>query len=82
LRRVHILNPVLSLQRFDASQQMSRLRAGTTQHDDLSESIATSFCDGGLDEDTFVRQYMEVRKVYHQRAMQVEKWNAGKVAWR
>lgn len=28
------------------------------------------------------RQYKDIRKVYHRRAVNLEKWEAGKVVWR
>lgn len=41
--------------------------------DDLSESVAQSFLDGSLDHDTFVKQFRDLRKVYHLRASKVER---------
>jgi hypothetical protein len=35
-----------------------------------------------MEEDEFVRQYLEVRRVYHRRALQVQKMGEGKVEWK
>jgi hypothetical protein len=68
--------------RFDLKAQLARLRTATSEHDHLSESLASSFQDGEVDEDEFVRQYLEVRRVYHRRALQVQKMAEDKVEWR
>lgn len=69
-------------QRFAPSQQLNRLRSATSDQEHLSESLVDSFLDGGMDEESFVRQYKEIRKVYHRRAVSLEKWEEGKVVWR
>jgi ESCRT-I complex subunit VPS37 len=70
------------MQRFDMKPQLARLRTATSDHDHLSESLASSFQDGDMEEDEFARQYLEVRRIYHRRALQVQKMCDGKVIWR
>jgi len=59
--------------RFSMSNIITRLRAAALECDDLSESVAQSFLDGSLDHDTFVKQFRDLRKVYHLRASKVER---------
>jgi hypothetical protein len=44
-----------------------------------------SLLDGQFPAETmdeqFVKQYKEVRKVYHKRSMGLRKWEEGKVVW-
>jgi len=68
--------------RFTPAQQLNRLRAATSGQESLSESLASSFLDGTMDEDDFVRQYREVRKVFHRRQIMKEKFEEGKIVWR
>ncbi|KAM3584009.1 hypothetical protein VKS41_003978 [Umbelopsis sp. WA50703] len=59
--------------RFSTANIIARLRAAALECDDLSESVAQSFLDGSLDHDTFVKQFRDLRKVYHLRASKVER---------
>ncbi|ORX57011.1 hypothetical protein DM01DRAFT_1334561 [Hesseltinella vesiculosa] len=59
--------------RFSSSTIMTRLKAGVNESDDLSESVAQSFLDGSLDHESFVKQFRDLRKVYHLRASNLEK---------
>jgi len=59
--------------RFSTNNIITRLRAAAMECDDLSESVAQSFLDGSLDHDTFVKQFRDLRKVYHLRASKVER---------
>lgn len=52
---------------------MTRLKASIHESDELSESVAQSFLDGNLDHDGFVKQFRELRKVYHIRASKLER---------
>ncbi|RUS29577.1 hypothetical protein BC938DRAFT_480499 [Jimgerdemannia flammicorona] len=62
-----------ALKRFAPSALLSRLRSAVYESDELSESIVQSFLDGKLDQDVFVRQFRELRKVYHLRASKLER---------
>ncbi|RUS23074.1 hypothetical protein BC937DRAFT_92737 [Endogone sp. FLAS-F59071] len=62
-----------ALKRFSRSALLARLRSAVYESDELSESIAQSFLDGKLDHDVFVREFRELRKVYHLRASKVER---------
>ena len=62
--------------------QLSRLHAATSDQERISDAVAQSFLDGTLDdEDAFVRQYRELRRVWHQRALRSEAWSASRVRW-
>ncbi|TBU38187.1 hypothetical protein BD309DRAFT_874917 [Dichomitus squalens] len=80
-------------QRFDPQFLLMRLRHATTAQDDLSEARANAFVQGSVadadatnlsnkDIDDFVREFRELRKVYHKRVMWGDRWQAGEVAWR
>jgi len=74
-------------QRFSPQFLLLRLRHAATAQDDASEAAASAFVqaartEGGKDVDEFVREFKEMRKQYHKRAMWVERWTAGDVAWR
>lgn len=74
-----------------------RLRHGTTAQDDKSEALASEFIqqppnaplsapgmgtpNNGLEVDEFVREYKELRKVYHKRSIWNERWSNGQVEW-
>ncbi|KAF8735929.1 hypothetical protein AX14_001245 [Amanita brunnescens Koide BX004] len=74
-----------------------RLRHGMTAQDDKSEALASEFIQqlpnaslaasgtgtpgNGLEVDEFVREYKELRKVYHKRAIWNERWSNGQVEW-
>ncbi|KAI8979130.1 hypothetical protein BDF20DRAFT_867790 [Mycotypha africana] len=59
--------------RFSSSTVLTRLKASLYESDELSESVAQSFLDGNLDNDSFVKQFREFRKVYHLRASKLER---------
>ncbi|KAI8144740.1 hypothetical protein BJV82DRAFT_512874 [Fennellomyces sp. T-0311] len=59
--------------RFSSSTVLTRLKASVYESDELSESVAQSFLDGNLDHDSFVKQFRELRKVYHLRASKLER---------
>lgn len=80
-------------QRFDPQFLLMRLRHATTAQDDLSEARANAFVQGsssepdatsvsGKDIDDFVKEFRELRKVYHKRMMWGDRWAAGEVTWR
>ena len=68
-----------------------RLRHATTNQDDASEARAAEFIQSssssgpaeanGKDVDDFVREFRELRKIYHKRVMWGDRWSAGKVEW-
>jgi len=67
-----------------------RLRHSTTAQDDLSESLASEFilsapASGSMTTDVeldrFVKDFKEMRKTYHKRAMWGDRWAGGKVEW-
>lgn len=74
-------------QRLTPQFLLLRLRHATTDQDNASEALATSFVqssvssDNTSDVDEFVRQFRELRKVYHKRAMWGDRWAAGQVIW-
>lgn len=66
-----------------------RLKHATTAQDEMSEALATSFVKdaseeagavNGKDVDNFVREFRELRKVYHKRVIWGDRWSAGEVA--
>ncbi|GAA6032102.1 hypothetical protein JCM8097_007074 [Rhodosporidiobolus ruineniae] len=67
--------------RFAQPAQLSRYRAATTQQERLSDALVSSFLQGEGDDESFVKQYREVRKVYHKRETALRKWEEGKVVW-
>lgn len=78
-----LLTELLSLpQRFHPNTQLSRLNAATSAQEYLSEQLVNAFLDGGGDDESFAKQYKEIRKVYHRRAVSLDKWGKGKVVWR
>jgi ESCRT-I complex subunit VPS37 len=79
-------------QRYSPAFLLMRLKHAVTAQDDLSEARATAFVQGasaegttdglvGRDVDEFVKQFKEMRRVYHKRAMWVERWQANEVTW-
>ncbi|TFL01765.1 hypothetical protein BDV98DRAFT_507174 [Pterulicium gracile] len=48
----------------------------------LALAPGTGTPQNGRDIDEFVREFKELRKVYHKRVMWGEKWGAGQVEWR
>ncbi|KAF8890030.1 hypothetical protein CPB84DRAFT_1785227 [Gymnopilus junonius] len=79
-------------QRFTPQFLSMRLRHSLTAQDDASEALATSFVkqiidpppreENGRDVDEFIKEFRELRKVYHKRALWGEKWANGQVIWR
>lgn len=64
-----------------------RLRHATTAQDEASEALASSFvldneAGAGMDVDQFVKEFKEMRKVYHKRMIWAERWGSGRVTWR
>lgn len=63
-----------------------RLRHATTAQDESSEALATSFVrasptdTASKDVDDFVKEFREMRKVYHKRQIWGDRWTAGEVA--
>ncbi|GAA5888617.1 hypothetical protein JCM6882_009021 [Rhodosporidiobolus microsporus] len=68
-------------ERFSQPAQLARYRAATTQQERLSDAMVSSFLNGEGDDESFVKQYREVRKVYHKREVGLRKWEEGKVVW-
>ncbi|GAA5983898.1 hypothetical protein JCM11641_006415 [Rhodosporidiobolus odoratus] len=67
--------------RFSQHAQLSRVRAATTQQERLSDAVLSAFLSGQGDDESFIKQYREVRKVYHKREVGLRKWEEGKVVW-
>ena len=66
-----------------------RLRHSITAQDDTSEALASAFNqqrpgpDGNpKDVDEFIKEFKELRKVYHKRVMWADRWSQGQVEWR
>ncbi|OAX42872.1 hypothetical protein K503DRAFT_732870 [Rhizopogon vinicolor AM-OR11-026] len=77
-------------QRFDPQFLLLRLRHATTAQDDASEALASSFVQSSppraagndaSDVDEFIREFRELRKVYHKRMMWGDRWASGQVSW-
>ncbi|KAG0216692.1 hypothetical protein BGX33_012285 [Mortierella sp. NVP41] len=62
-----------ALWRFKPETLQSKLRSAAAESEELSESIAQSFLEGKLDQEGFIRQYRDLRKVYHLRTMKHER---------
>ncbi|KAL1918638.1 uncharacterized protein VTP21DRAFT_2660 [Calcarisporiella thermophila] len=69
----HIRMQADALQRFSSDTLITRLKAAALESDELSESVAKSFLDGNLEHDVFIREFRELRKVYHLRALRAER---------
>ncbi|KAG8214583.1 hypothetical protein J3R82DRAFT_9646 [Butyriboletus roseoflavus] len=78
------------MQRFSPQFLLLRLRHATTDQDNASEALASSFVQSSpssgsndaSDVDDFVKEFRELRKTYHKRVMWGERWAAGQVIWR
>ncbi|BGP49646.1 hypothetical protein JCM10450v2_005549 [Rhodotorula kratochvilovae] len=70
-----------AFRRFSQQAQQARYRAATTQQEHLSDSLVAAFLSGEGDDESFVKQYREVRKLYHKRQVGLQKWDEGKVVW-
>ncbi|KAK9462902.1 uncharacterized protein V1516DRAFT_671440 [Lipomyces oligophaga] len=76
-----------SLQPFSAPRLRSRLVNATAEAEHVSEALATSFLDqsnigGQRDADAaaqFVREYRQVRRIFHLRKERLERWNEERV---
>ncbi|KAG2066446.1 hypothetical protein BDR04DRAFT_1160228 [Suillus decipiens] len=77
-------------QRFNPQFLLLRLRHATTAQDDASEALASSFVQSSpspssgndaSDVDEFIREFRELRKVYHKRLMWGDRWASGQVSW-
>ena len=77
-------------QRFTQQFLMLRLRHATTAQDEASERVASEFVKGsspdglasGKEVDDFVKDFREMRRVYHKRAIFGDRWAKGDVGWR
>jgi len=78
------------IQRFDPQFLLLRLRHATTAQDDASEALASSFVQSSplpsssndaSDVDEFIKEFRELRKVYHKRMMWGDRWASGQVSW-
>ncbi|KAG6377079.1 hypothetical protein JVT61DRAFT_1130 [Boletus reticuloceps] len=77
-------------QRFSPQFLLLRLRHATTDQDNASEALASSFVRSSpssgpndtSDVDEFVRELRELRKTYHKRVMWGDRWTGGQVIWR
>jgi ESCRT-I complex subunit VPS37 len=78
------------LQRFTQQFLLLRLRHATTAQDEASEKVSSEFVIGsspdglasGKEVDDFVRDFREMRRVYHKRALFGDRWAKGDVGWR
>jgi len=75
-------------QRFTQQFLLLRLRHAATAQDEASEKVASDFVKGpsdgpanGKEVDDFVKDFREMRRVYHKRAIFVERWTKGDVGW-
>lgn len=86
-----------SLQRYTPQFLLMRLKHSITAQDDASEALATAFVrpptsvnpTSGTgtpapnnEIDDFVKEFKELRKIYHKRVLWAEKWSKGDVVWR
>ncbi|ESK95763.1 williams-beuren syndrome critical region [Moniliophthora roreri MCA 2997] len=82
-------------QRFTPQFLLMRLRHSTTAQDDASEALASAFIHqqpsepgsgtstpAGKDIDEFIKEFKELRKVYHKRVMWGDQSSQGRVEWR
>ncbi|KAI0087832.1 hypothetical protein BDY19DRAFT_1010730 [Irpex rosettiformis] len=76
-------------QRFAPQFLLLRLKHATTAQDETSEALASSFVQAtpssdptqnSKDIDDFVKEFREMRKVYHKRVIWSDRWSAGEVA--
>ncbi|KAJ7212016.1 hypothetical protein GGX14DRAFT_564510 [Mycena pura] len=79
-------------QRFSPQFLLMRLKHSRTAQDDASEALASAFVQqsasgggatpNGKEIDDFIREYKDLRKIYHKRAMWEDRWSLGLVHWR
>ncbi|KAF9974324.1 Vacuolar protein sorting-associated protein 37A [Actinomortierella ambigua] len=62
-----------ALWRFKPENMHSRLRTAMAESEELSESVQQSYLNDRLDTDSFIKQFRELRKVYHMREMKNER---------
>ncbi|CAG8458084.1 92_t:CDS:2 [Ambispora gerdemannii] len=65
-----------ALRRFSPTILLSKLKSEVQLSDELSEQMANSFLEGGLENDLFLKHFREVRKVFHLRNAKVERVNS------
>ncbi|KAJ3013045.1 UNVERIFIED_CONTAM: hypothetical protein HDU68_000895 [Siphonaria sp. JEL0065] len=58
---------------FAPDYLLSRLRTALQESDDLSDALVQSMLMGEIGMEEFLKRYKEVRKVYHSRAIRVER---------
>lgn len=88
-------SPVFFPQRLSPQFLLMRLKHAATAQEDLSENLASSFVLQGSSGantpgtgtgpdhvDQFVKEFKEMRKVYHKRMIWADRWASGKVGWR
>ncbi|KAG7088330.1 hypothetical protein E1B28_012338 [Marasmius oreades] len=75
-------------QRYTPQFLLMRLRHSITAQDDASEALVSAFnqqkpnADGSTkDADEFIKEFKEMRKIYHKRAMWDDRWSQGRVEW-
>ncbi|KAF8895345.1 hypothetical protein BD779DRAFT_1466786 [Infundibulicybe gibba] len=68
----------------DASEAMASafIQQQSQPHTTLGTGSGTATPSGSTDIDEFVREFKELRKVYHKRVIWGEKWANGQVSWR
>lgn len=76
-------------QRFTPQFLLMRLKHATTAQDETSEALASAFVNAspsdsssttsGKDVDDFVKEFRELRKIYHKRVIWGDRWTAGQV---
>ncbi|KAJ3406745.1 Vacuolar protein sorting-associated protein 37C [Chytridiales sp. JEL 0842] len=59
--------------KFEPAYLLSRLRSGVGEAEEVSESISTEFLEGKVGVEDFIKNFRETRKVYHLRAIKLEK---------
>lgn len=83
-------------QRFTPQFLLLRLKHSITAQDEASEALASAFIHqppqpssggagtpgGDMGVDDFIREFKDLRKVYHKRVMWGERWTNGQVIWR
>ncbi|KAI8811949.1 hypothetical protein BJ742DRAFT_794284 [Cladochytrium replicatum] len=67
------------LVRFSPEYAINKLRGAVVESEDLSHSVEKSFRDRKIGAEDFLRQYREIRKVYHIRQAKLERAERGTV---
>ncbi|KAK9378824.1 uncharacterized protein V2V93DRAFT_375141 [Kockiozyma suomiensis] len=70
-----------ALQPYAASSLKARLAAATSEAEQVSEALAGSFLDTNARGDVgqFVREYRQVRRIFHLRKERMERWKEERV---